>query len=147
MKKLSIEQFIRKSKLIHHDKYDYSKVEYINSRTKICIICPEHGEFWQKPRVHLKGSGCPLCYKENNHTTLLSTESFIEKAKKIHGDKYDYSYVKYINAKTPVCIICPEHGEFWQKPNYHLSGNGCQKCANMIGANIPGDITRGPILC
>ena len=89
-RKLTTEQFIEKAKKIHGDKYDYSKVEYINNRTKVCIICPIHGEFWQIANSHLQGEGCKECgmeLKAKNKT--LTTDKFIEKAKKIHGDKYD----------------------------------------------------------
>lgn len=128
--KLTTKEFIKKAKEIHGNKYDYSKVEYTNSRTKVCIICPKHGEFWQKAGTHLEGHGCPLCGNENTtKSKKLDTQKFIEKAKKVHGDKYDYSKVNYINSKTKVCIICPEHGEFWMKPNDHLSRKyGCHKC-------------------
>ena len=119
------EGFIQKAKEIHGDKYDYSKVEYINNHTKVCIICPEHGEFWQKPIHHTQGKGCPYC----GGTKKLTTKEFVEKAKQIHGDRYDYSKVDYISAETKVCIICPEHGEFWQTPHQHLNRNGCPKCA------------------
>ena len=60
-KKLTQEEFINRAKEKHGDKYDYSKVNYINSSTKICIICPIHGEFWQAPLDHLKYKGCKLC--------------------------------------------------------------------------------------
>ena len=121
--------FIEKARKVHGDKYDYSKVEYINSKTKVCIICPIHGEFWQVPSYHLSGNGCPECgiEKRNKHNSLNKTQ-FIEKARKVHGDKYDYSKVEYVNSSTKVCIICPEHGEFWQTPNSHLRGGGCSKC-------------------
>ena len=118
------EKFIEKAKAIHGDRYDYSKVEYSNNRTKVCIICPVHGEFWQTPHTHLQGCGCPACYGTKKRTK----EEFVEEARKIHGDRYDYSRVEYINNKTPVCIICPEHGEFWQKPMNHLAGCGCPEC-------------------
>ena len=128
-KKLSLEEFIEKAKEIHGDKYDYSKVEYINTKTKVCIICPEHGEFWQTPGSHLNGSGCPECGNNNNKLKqTYTTEEFINKAKKIHGDKYDYSKVEYKGCKEKVCIICPEHGEFWQIPDNHLRGEKCKKC-------------------
>ena len=130
-KKLTTEEFIEKAKEIHGDKYDYSKVEYRGVDTKVCIICPEHGEFWQIPYNHInKKQGCPKCGQLKTHASQTSTlDAFVEKAKKIHGDKYDYSKVEYKNATTKVCIICPEHGEFWQTPNNHLSGNGCKKCS------------------
>lgn len=113
-------EFIWKAIQIHGYKYNYSKVKYVNYSTKICIICPIHGEFWQTPSNHLnkRKYGCIKCGGNKNFTT----EEFINKAKLIYGDKYDYSKVKYINAKTKVCIICPEHGEFWQEPRHHLCG-------------------------
>ena len=126
---LTTKEFIEKAKQVHGDKYDYSKVEYINNHTKVCIICPKHGEFWQTPNSHLNGNGCFDCsYIERGLKRKSSTKEFLEKAIKIHGDKYDYSKVEYVNAKTKVCIICPEHGEFWQTPNCHLNGQGCPNC-------------------
>ena len=122
------EGFIQKAKEIHGDKYDYSKVEYINNHTKVCIICPEHGEFWQKPIHHTQGKGCPYC----GGTKKLTTKEFVEKAKQIHGDRYDYSKVDYISAETKVCIICPEHGEFWHTPHAHLNGHRCPNCFGNI---------------
>ena len=124
-------EFIEKAKAIHGDKYDYSKVEYVNANTKVCIICPKHGEFWMLPSNHThktRPQGCPKCKAEHPSPKRLTTEEFIRKAKEIHGDKYDYSKVEYVDNRTKVCIICPEHGEFWQRPNNHLMGNGCQKC-------------------
>lgn len=123
------ENFTNISNKIHRNKYDYSKVDYINVDTKVCIICPEHGEFWQTPYKHKNGQGCPICAKEHRCTT----EKFIEKAKKVHGNKYDYSKVNYVNNHTKVCIICPEHGEFWQTPFDHIiQKHGCSKCSNNI---------------
>ena len=122
--------FIEKARQIHNDKYDYSKVNYVNSRTKVCIICPTHGEFWQTPHNHLKGYGCAECGKEKSHLSKITTEDFIVKSKEIHGNKYDYSKACYKTCDTKVCIICPEHGEFWQTPSNHINGSGCPKCAN-----------------
>ena len=123
-KKLTTEEFISRAKLVHGDKYDYSKVNYINAKTKICIICPVHGEFWTLPSIHLSGHKCPKCVGG----VKLSKEDFITKAKEIHNNKYDYSKVDYKNTITEVCIICPEHGEFWQKPIHHIQGKGCPYC-------------------
>lgn len=128
-KRLTTEEFIKKSIKKHGNKYDYSKVEYVNTKTKVYIICPEHGEFWQSPDHHLQGHGCPKC-----SGLVTNTKEFIEKAKSVHGNKYDYSKVKYVNCHTKVCIICPEHGEFWQNPSDHINGSGCPKCkAEKIG--------------
>ena len=60
----------------------------------------------------------------------LTTEEFISKAKAVHGDRYDYSKVEYVNNQTPVKIVCPIHGGFIQKPSNHLHGNGCQQCGH-----------------
>jgi hypothetical protein len=120
------EQFIEKAKLINGDKYDYSKVEYVSSNTKIIIICKEHGEFSQLPHNHLSGKGCIKCANNYNYTT----NEWINKAIQIHGNTYNYSKVEYVNAHTNVIIICKEHGEFKQTPHNHLAGSGCIKCAN-----------------
>ena len=121
------ERFITKAKEKHGDKYDYSKIEYVDAHTKVCIICHKHGEFWIAPNSHLNGSGCPECGRNKK----MTTEAFIEKAKQIHGDKYDYSKVEYVNSHTKVRIICPIHGEFWQRPDHHLHGQGCKKCGDL----------------
>ena len=127
---LTTDDFINRAKKIHGDKYDYSKVEYERSNKKVCIICPEHGEFMQRPNDHLSGCGCKKCAMEVIKSKEMKTnKEFIEQSKEIHGDKYDYSRVDYKGSFIKVCIICPEHGEFWQTPANHLSGKGCKKCA------------------
>lgn len=132
-----ISEFIEKAIKIHGNKFDYSKVEYIGGHTKICIICPEHGEFYQSPSNHLLGNECLKCsYKKRGEKKAQGKGQFIEKSIKIHGDKYDYSKVEYVNSKTKVCIICnkideitrEKHNEFWQIPYSHLSGATCPKC-------------------
>jgi hypothetical protein len=125
MKKSNTKDFIEKAIKKHGNKYDYSKVEYKSRRDKVLIICPKHGEFWQNASSHLSGCGCPEC----GNVRKITTKSFIEKAKKVHGDKYDYSKVDITGSnKTKICLICPTHGEFWQTPNAHLNGQGCPKC-------------------
>jgi very-short-patch-repair endonuclease len=120
------EEFIRKSKIIHGDKYDYSLVEYINSTTPVKIICSVHGVFEQKPNIHIKGSNCPLCVR-----TKMTTEDFIIRAKEVHGDKYDYSKTNYVKSNIKVIIGCPKHQlDFYQTPNSHLMGSGCNLCGN-----------------
>ena len=127
------EDFIKKAIEKHGDKYDYSKVDYKDSKTKVCIICPKHGhgEFWQEAASHTQGCGCPKCMAEaNGDRKRLTKEEFIKKANEVHQGKYNYGKVKYVNSQTKVCISCPEdgHGEFWQKPYHHTRGAGCPKC-------------------
>lgn len=125
-KKRTADEFVQNSRKIHGDKYEYDKVDYVSNRVKVCITCPKHGEFWQRPVNHIRGAGCPKCAIEKETS---NTEDFIAKAKKVHGDKYDYSKVDYKGSDIKVCIICSKHGEFWQKPNGHLGGNGCPECS------------------
>ena len=130
----SKETFIQEALLVHGNKFDYSKVEYVNNKTKVCIICPEHGEFWQTPYKHaVRGQGCPKCARNKK----LSTEDFIEKANRVHNFKYDYSKVNYTGSYDKVVIICREHGEFLQAAYHHLSGRGCYECAkNTISSKL-----------
>lgn len=133
MKRLTNEQFIEKAKEIHGCFYDYSKVEYIGANTNVCIICPIHGDFWQTPHNHLKGQKCPKCANITRGNAFRNDkEWFVKKAREIHGNKYDYSKVEYVNNHTKVCIICPTHGEFWQVPYSHLKGFGCKKCSTVF---------------
>ncbi len=126
------EQFIIDSIKVHGDKYNYKNVNYITKRIKIQIMCPTHGIFQQTPHDHLKGHGCPKCALCKR---ISNTENFIEKSKIIHGDKYDYSLVKYFNDKTKVKIVCKKHGVFEQRPNHHLTGRGCSICNESKGEN------------
>lgn len=124
---MSREDFIKKSRIAHGDKYDYSLVEYENNSTKVKIICKEHGIFEQDPKNHyLQKQGCSKC----SGLHKLTKSEFIKKCIDIHGDRYDYSLVEYINNKTKVKIVCKEHGIFEQKPNNHLNGQNCAFCTN-----------------
>jgi hypothetical protein len=122
------EQFLFKAKEIHENKYDYTAAVYKNNYTKIKIICPQHGEFYQLPGNHIKGQGCRLCSNEKLSTKFsISLEQFILRSKAIHDNKYDYSLSVYKNNRTKIKIICPQHGYFFQTPNCHLR-HGCHKC-------------------
>ena len=129
MRKKTKDEFIKESREVHGDKYDYSNVEYVGAHTKVCIICKEHGEFWQTPSNHLSGRGCIKC-RDNatGERCRFSKEDFIKRANEIHNGKYNYDKVDYKGANTKVYIVCPEHGKFWQTPNGHLQGHGCHKC-------------------
>lgn len=120
--------FIKKAVEVHGiDTYQYGSVEYVDNSTKVEIICPEHGPFFQKPNNHkdLK-QDCPKCANKYNPTT----EEWVEKAQKVHGNKYDYSSTNYKCSTQKVVIICPEHGPFSQEAGSHLQGKGCAKCSN-----------------
>lgn len=123
-KRLTTENFITRSKIIHTTEYDYSEVVYNNSKEKVVINCNTHGSFLQIPNAHLRGIGCPRC----SGKAKSNTNEFITKSRAIHGDKYNYSHVKYISARRKIQINCPKHGTFIQTPNSHLNGFGCIKC-------------------
>jgi hypothetical protein len=116
-------QFIKEANLIHQNKYNYEKVEYINSKTKVIITCNVHGDFQQTPQHHLKGSGCKNCSPKKENKKL---SQFIEEANKIHNNKYNYN--EYNGAHHKIEITCPDHGIFLQTPNSHLKGRGCPNC-------------------
>ena len=140
-KRLTTKEFIQKAIIVHGDKYDYSKVVYVNNKTEVCIICKQCGkEFKMRPDNHLNGQNCPYCVKENFANLCRKTTSidFKEKYFKKFGKKYDLSKINYVNSKTKICVICHEkdeygneHGEFWIEPNSLLCGHGCQKCYDM----------------
>ncbi|MDW6058180.1 hypothetical protein SAZ11_08775 [Streptomyces sp. FXJ1.4098] len=116
------------------DKYDYSRVEYVNKTTKVVIICPIHGEFEQIPVNHaFHGHGCFRCAStRNGRTRRMSTETWIEQARAVHGLRYDYTKVQYVTAFDKVTIVCPEHGEFLQTPVSHVRVVGAVQHA-LIG--------------
>lgn len=128
LEKWNTTKFIERANEVHNNKYDYSKVEYIKGKSKVIIICKEHGEFTQQPNSHINsGQGCAKCKGLNKKTT----QEFIIDSKAVHGELYDYSKSEYKNSKTLVTIICKTHGEFLQLPNCHTNvKQGCPKCIN-----------------
>ena len=130
----SNEHFLELATKIHGNKYDYSEVDYKRTQDKIKIICRKHGAFYQRPNQHLKGNGCPVCgFESMVSKTSSNTERYVEQAKRIVGDKYDYSKVKYKNYLTAIEIVCRKHGSFFQLPYQHLRGKGCPICSASSG--------------
>jgi len=131
MKRLTTQEFIKRAKKIHKNKYDYSKTSYISFHEKLVIICLKHGEFTQRASDHLR-YGCKECglYRSREGTRHTANQ-FIQKAMVKHGRKYDYSKVVYHNNKTKVEIVCPIHGSFLQTPDNHVD-KGCGECAGNI---------------
>ena len=156
-------KFFEKCRSVHGDRYDYSKTEYVNSRTPITVICKIHGEFQTFPLAHSGGVNCKKCAVEETRIRVKkewsekrgvskrtmspegrkrmletlklgsgakrkSLDEVISEFRKVHGDRYDYSKVEYVNAHTKVNIICKVHGEFEQSPRGHQNGQGCRKC-------------------
>lgn len=126
---MNINEFISKAQLIHGDKYDYSELVFKTTKVKGTIICKKHNEtFEQYLSGHLAGKGCFKCGYDNKKTSITK---FIENARKIHNDKYDYSKFVYVTNKTKGIIICKEHGEFLQSPSNHMKSD-CPSCAKIL---------------
>lgn len=136
------EEFVRKSGLVHGDKYTYPE-QYVNNKTKVGIFCPvlnankePHGIFHQRPNGHKKGRGCQLCDK-GFAQQLGGHEEFLRRAIEIHGDKYTYPE-KYTGCITKINIHCAkvgkdgkEHGLFLKDPHMHIGQRqGCMKCTS-----------------
>ena len=135
--KSNTNDFIRKSIEVHGILYDYSFVDYKNNKTKVKIICKQHGIFEQKPNNHLNGQKCLICSnKQNGIKARLDTQEILEKFKSVHKSKYDYSLVNYIDSRTKVKIICKQHGIFEQKPHNHINNQDCPRCLSSKGINI-----------
>lgn len=128
-------KFIEKAKLVHGERYDYSEVVYCNNYTKIKIICPIHGVFLKTPSNHLIGQGCVFCSRQSvGGSKALSVNGFVFRAREVHGGKYNYEQVEYKNNRTPVLIVCPQHGSFSQSPSNHLK-YGCKECGKLVAAS------------
>lgn len=122
--------FIEKARAIHGNRYDYGRVVYVRRKDKVVIICKSHGDFEQAPKSHLIGKGCARCGFEEMAAkrTQKAKDGFIDKARAVHGDRYDYLKTVYVRAHDKVIITCKNHGDFEQEPNSHLLGVGCPSC-------------------
>lgn len=136
LKNLGQRRFLEKARNVHGDKYGYEKSMYISAKDKIEIICRKHGSFFQIADTHLRGAGCKKCNLEMLHSEKQKyTEEYIEDAKKVHKDTYDYSQTIYVNSKSKVDIICKKHGKFSKNAAAHLMGEGCPICKISKGEN------------
>ena len=129
--KYDTNSLIKKFIEVHGDEYDYSKTVYNGYKEKVTVTCKEHGDFKISIGKHLSGQGCPVCrYIKASKTKRRSIDEAIAEMKEVHGDRYDYSMItEYVNTKTKLPIICPEHGVFWQSFDNHVRGKqGCPKC-------------------
>jgi len=124
LKKLTTDEFVRRSIAVHGSKYSYDHVLYKEANSKVLITCPKHGDFSQRASTHLTGQGCPKCAG----VALRTQEDFLVEARKIHSDYYDYSESIYTRGFDKIKIICFKHGPFWQTAYNHLIGQGCPTC-------------------
>ena len=112
----------------HSDRYDYSKSVYTHMRGDVVIICPDHGDFTQVAQAHVRGAGCKRCHVES---MMIDTTEFIQRARMIHGDTYDYSTTEYARSRSPVTVTCRKHGPWTLTASSHIQGIGCNQCSNV----------------
>jgi hypothetical protein len=136
-RKLTKEEIVERAKNVHKDKYDYTDLVYKDMSTNINVKCKIHGEFFQRPFDHLKGLGCSKCgVIKSGLTRTLTNNEFIEKANKIHNNKYKYPNAIYLSANKKLLITCENHGDFEQTPNNHISKkHGCPNCSKLKKLN------------
>jgi Zn ribbon nucleic-acid-binding protein len=135
------DDFIKKAKYVHNNFFEYEKGSFVNVSSKVGVICPIHGIFYQKANNHLNGANCPKCKHDkiihkitklqtkNKSTVKYDTDTFVKKVQQLYGDKYILENIKYVNNRTPIYVGCKEHGYFSITPNHLLSGRGCSKCS------------------
>ena len=127
------DNFLNKATKKHNGFYDLSKVDYINAKSKVEIICPKHGSFWQKPDNHLSGNGCKQCANEESSILRIKyIDYFIDEITSIHSKKYSYDKSVYKGFHRKIEIECNNHGSFWQRLSVHIKGHGCPKCAKLL---------------
>lgn len=123
------DEVLRRFRAVHADRYEYDFSTHRLQTATMLMVCPDHGEFWQRPDFHQAGSACPRCAAQRRGTPLLSEAEFLERAQQTHGDKYVYDFSTYLGRTQRIRITCPDHGEFWQSAGNHLNGAGCVRCS------------------
>ena len=135
MQKRTKEEFVEAARKVHGDKYDYSKVVYVNNTTPVIIICPIHGEFEQTPKHHLNGCGCQKCGRS---ITRASYKQFLKRSCQKFGDKFLYPNIsdEYYNKYSIITVVCKDcNNQFKTDVTSHLSSrfgkcDVCKKEAN-----------------
>jgi hypothetical protein len=133
------EAFIAAADAEHAGRYDYSLLpdEFVNVKTRVRIVCPEHGVFRMAPQDHkaktvkgrvIPGQGCHTCSTRRG-PAARRFELFLDRAHAVHGSRYDYRNVDFVDQRTSIRIRCFEHGPFSILPKNHLAGEQCGKCA------------------
>jgi len=129
-KKLTKEEFVQRAIDVHKDRYSYQNVEYVKMLQKVCITCKVHGDFWQTPADHLWNHGCPKCKADKRSFSWVEMfNQFPDKNK----NYYTYDETTYKRNSVKMKMVCPKHGEFWQKPELHKNGAGCKICTASGG--------------
>ena len=125
----SKEQFIKEMFNLYGDKYDVSNINYVNTKTEVEVLCRDHGTFYKKPFDLLAGHACKQCSKRA-HTKSSNKDIFIEEARKVYGDKDDYTNTNIISARDKISVTCTKHNCTFEKEiKTYLEGWGCPECS------------------
>ena len=144
---LNQNEFLRRARACHGDRYDYSRSVYVTKDRKILIGCPFHGSFEQRPDNHWNGHGCHQCVHDKwGSERRKARETFVEDARAVHGERYCYELVVYRRNSEKVRIVCPLHEVFEQSPNEHLSGSGCPRCAGTAKSTTEEFVRRAVLV-
>ena len=132
---LGTDEFIRRARAVHGDRYDYHLVDCAGARIPVVIVCPEHGPFRMKPHRHLSGRGCRKCtFDRLRNERKLPFWEFVERVMEVHGaNRYEYELKDFVNMHSKIPIYCPKHGKFLQSLASHLKGHGCPSCVQSAG--------------
>jgi hypothetical protein len=143
-KRLTLDEFIERSREVHGNIYKYDKFVYVNNRTLGTITCPKHGDFEQSPKDHMRGHGCRVCgYEKTTNEKFLDQEEFLQRALSIHGGRFSYEKTIYAGLRNKVTITCNIHGDFEQLAQNHLNGASCPRCAYKLRADNRRETTEG----
>lgn len=123
------DEFLRRARSVHGDKYTYDKAVYKGTGHPIIVTCQKHGQFSLTAYKHMTGQGCRGC---GGDAKALTVDQWLASAKECHGDRYDYRDAVYILSCHKVIIRCKDHGPFQQRPNDHLQGSGCPRCSHRV---------------
>lgn len=129
-RRITVPEFLERSREAHGDRYDYSRIVVLNGvNEKVEIVCTIHGPWATVPKTHMAGSGCPPCsYFERSIRRRRPVDDFIEAATTLHGGRYSYTLVDFVDMKTKVTVTCLAHGQWAVRPLSHLRGDGCPNC-------------------
>lgn len=146
-KLLTKKEFIDRANEKHSYKYDYSKIIFKNTKSKLIIICKKHGEFKQSSGGHLYGNGCPKC-KADTIAKIRTQDSsvFLKRANAVHDLEYQYDIKSYGGMREKLRIKCLKHGWFEQIADNHLRGHGCPKCTKKAEGRVAELLIKKDIL-
>jgi len=131
----NLEKFLIKARATYPDRDDIEVLNYVNMKTTATFVCPNHGEYQQKPNNYLKHQGCAKCRPLTKSQVPMTLNEFISRSKKMHGDLYEYDKAVYKGSTEAITLFCKKHKEYFDVNAGKHIGNGtragCQKCSNI----------------